>query len=34
GIELDFTNDGLNERFTFNNPNVKDQCGCGQSFNI
>lgn len=34
GIELDFTREGLNERFTFNNPNVKDQCGCGQSFNI
>lgn len=34
GIELDFTKEGLNERFTFNNPNVKDQCGCGQSFNV
>ncbi|MBS0327274.1 MAG: iron-sulfur cluster assembly protein IscA [Proteobacteria bacterium] len=34
GIELDFAKEGLNERFTFNNPNVKDQCGCGQSFNV
>lgn len=34
GIAIDFAKDGLNERFTFDNPNVKDQCGCGQSFNI
>lgn len=33
GTELDFTRDGLNERFTFKNPNVKDECGCGESFN-
>ena len=32
GTELDFTRDGLNETFKFNNPNVKDQCGCGESF--
>jgi len=24
----------LNEGFKFNNPNVKDECGCGESFNI
>jgi iron-sulfur cluster assembly protein len=24
----------LNEGFKFNNPNVKDQCGCGESFNV
>ncbi len=34
GSELDFIRDGLNERFRFNNPNVKDQCGCGESFNV
>ncbi|MEO8204216.1 MAG: iron-sulfur cluster assembly protein IscA, partial [Betaproteobacteria bacterium] len=22
------------EGFKFNNPNVKDECGCGESFNI
>lgn len=34
GTELDFTKDGLNEGFKFNNPNVKDECGCGESFTI
>ena len=34
GTELDFVNEGLNEGFKFNNPNVKDQCGCGESFNV
>ena len=34
GIELDFVREGLNEGFKFNNPNVKDQCGCGESFNV
>ena len=34
GTELDYTREGLNEGFKFNNPNVKDQCGCGESFNI
>jgi iron-sulfur cluster assembly protein len=32
GTELDFTREGLNEGFRFNNPNVKDSCGCGESF--
>jgi len=32
--ELDFTKEGLNEGFKFNNPNVKDECGCGESFTI
>jgi len=26
--------EGLNEGFKFNNPNVKDQCGCGESFTV
>ena len=31
GTELDYVRDGLNELFKFNNPNVKSQCGCGES---
>jgi len=31
GTELDYVQDGLNEMFQFNNPNVKNQCGCGES---
>ena len=34
GTELDYGREGLNEGFKFNNPNIKDQCGCGESFNI
>jgi iron-sulfur cluster assembly protein len=34
GTELDFAREGLNEGFRFNNPNVKDECGCGESFRI
>ena len=34
GTELDYTREGLNEGFKFNNPNVKDACGCGESFNV
>jgi iron-sulfur cluster assembly protein len=34
GTQLDYTREGLNEGFKFLNPNVKDQCGCGESFNV
>ncbi|MCK5640266.1 MAG: iron-sulfur cluster assembly protein IscA [Gammaproteobacteria bacterium] len=34
GTELDYAKEGLNEGFKFNNPNVKDSCGCGESFNV
>lgn len=34
GTELDYAREGLNEGFRFNNPNVKDECGCGESFNV
>jgi len=34
GTELDFVREGLNEGFRFNNPNEKNRCGCGESFNI
>ncbi|HQT32062.1 MAG TPA: iron-sulfur cluster assembly protein IscA [Thiobacillus sp.] len=34
GTELDYSREGLNEGFRFNNPNVKNECGCGESFNV
>lgn len=34
GTEVDYGKEGLNEGFKFNNPNVKDECGCGESFNV
>ncbi|MFA7269243.1 MAG: iron-sulfur cluster assembly protein IscA [Sterolibacterium sp.] len=34
GTELDYAREGLKEGFKFNNPNIKDQCGCGESFNV
>lgn len=34
GTELDYTREGLNEGFKFNNPNAKNACGCGESFNV
>jgi len=34
GTELDYAREGLNEGFKFNNPNVKNACGCGESFNV
>lgn len=34
GTVVDYTRDGLNENFRFRNPNVKDECGCGESFNV
>ncbi len=34
GTELDYAREGLSEGFKFNNPNVKDACGCGESFNV
>jgi iron-sulfur cluster assembly protein len=34
GTQLDYVREGLNEGFKFNNPNEKDRCGCGESFNV
>lgn len=34
GTEVDFVKSGLNEAFSFKNPNVTGECGCGESFNI
>ena len=34
GTEVDFIKQGLNEAFRFRNPNVKGECGCGESFSV
>jgi len=35
GMTLDYVKESLlNEGFEFNNPNVKDECGCGESFSV
>jgi len=34
GTELDYTKEGLNEGFQFNNSNVSAECGCGESFHV
>lgn len=34
GMELDYVKDGLSAAFHFNNPNVTEQCGCGESFTV
>ncbi|ESQ13993.1 MAG TPA: iron-sulfur cluster assembly accessory protein [Chromatiaceae bacterium] len=35
GMEVDFVKSSLlNEGFEFRNPNVKDECGCGESFSV
>lgn len=34
GTEMDFVKVGVNEGFEFNNPNVKGECGCGESFSV
>ena len=34
GLTLDWQKQGLNEAFKFINPNVKAECGCGESFAV
>jgi iron-sulfur cluster assembly protein len=34
GTEIDFARHGINEAFKFRNPNVRGECGCGESFNV
>jgi iron-sulfur cluster assembly protein len=34
GTKMDFVKSGVNEGFEFRNPNVKGECGCGESFSI
>lgn len=34
GVEVDYVEDGLSSAFHFKNPNVTEQCGCGESFTV
>lgn len=34
GMRMDFVTEGLNRQFVFENPNVEDECGCGESFSV
>jgi len=34
GTTVDFVKQGLNEAFRFTNPNIKGECGCGESFSV
>ena len=34
GTRIDFVAEGLNRTFRFSNPNVTDECGCGESFSV
>lgn len=34
GTQVDFVKDGINEAFKFRNPNIKGECGCGESFSV
>jgi iron-sulfur cluster assembly protein len=34
GTTVDFVKQGLNEAFRFHNPNIKGECGCGESFSV
>lgn len=34
GLEIDYTQEGVNKNLVMNNPNVKDACGCGESFSV
>jgi len=34
GSTVDFVSEGLGSAFHFDNPNVTDECGCGESFTV
>ncbi|MFL0810734.1 MAG: iron-sulfur cluster assembly accessory protein [Agarilytica sp.] len=34
GMVIDYVTEGLNKNLVLNNPNVKDICGCGESFSV
>ncbi len=34
GTQIDLVKEGINRQIRFINPNVKDQCGCGESFSV
>lgn len=34
GLQIDYVQQGLNKQLLMINPNIKDECGCGESFSI
>lgn len=34
GTKIDYVTEGVNRQLSFLNPNAKDYCGCGESFNV
>lgn len=34
GTQIDLVKEGINKQIRFINPNVIDQCGCGESFSV
>lgn len=34
GTQIDLVKEGINRQIKFLNPNVKDECGCGESFSV
>ncbi len=34
GTQIDYVTEGVNRQLRFINPNAKDHCGCGESFNV
>ena len=34
GLKMDYVRQGINQKFTFENPNQTGQCGCGESFSV
>lgn len=34
GTRLDYARVGMKEGFKFDNPNAREKCGCGDSFNV
>ena len=34
GTIVDFVKQGLSESFRFQNPNIRGECGCGESFSV
>ncbi len=34
GTQIDYVVQGVNRQLRFINPNAKDHCGCGESFNV
>lgn len=34
GTEIDYVKEGFSSGFKFSNPNLRDSCGCGESFRV